>query len=120
MTGITGFNLANNQNKLVLDLCTACSREAARHLTMELSNGLACIDNVGSFEKNTNDGWYTADLHQDAIHSFAPKGIIRFRLRISGIENMRTERAYALFDRGISDISNGPVLLVRYTFAHSK
>ena len=120
VTGITGFNLANDQNKLILDLCTSRSQEAARHLTMELSNGLTCIVNVGSFEKNTNDGWYTADLHQDAIHSFDLRGITRFRLRISNIEAMRTKRAYVLFDRGISDSSNGPVLLVRYTFTHSK
>jgi exo-beta-1,3-glucanase (GH17 family) len=120
MTGITGFNLANHQNKLILDSCTSRSREAALHPTMELDNGLACIDNVGSFEKGTNNGWYTADLHQDAIHAFDLKGVTRFRLRISNVENMRSERAYALFDRGISNGLNSPVLLVRYTFTHSK
>ena len=118
MTGITGFNFANHQNKLVLDLCTSRGQEAARHLTIELSNGLACIDDVGNFEENSNDGWYTVDLHQDAIHSFDLRGITRFRLRISNVENMRTERVYTLFDRGVSDPSNGPVLLVRYTFTH--
>ncbi len=120
VTGVTGFNLVKHQNKLILDLCSSRGQEGARHLTMELSNGLNCIDNVGNFEKDTNDSWYTVDLHQDAIHSFDLSGITRFRLRISNIENMRTERAYALFDRGISDISDGPVLLVRYTLTHSK
>jgi len=116
VSGVRGFNLVNNQNKLTLDLCASRSQQAARHPTVELNSGWACIDNIGSFEKNTNLGWATIDLHQDAIHSFSLKGITRFRLRMSGIENMRTERAYVQFDRGISDISNSPVLLVRYTY----
>ncbi len=120
MTGITGLNLANHQNKLVLDLCTSRGQEAARHLTIELSNGLTCIDDVGSVGKNTNDGWHTVDLHQDAIHSLDLKGIIRFRVGISGVEGMRTKRAYALFDRGIPNGSNSPVLLVRYKLTYAK
>ncbi|MGA7192397.1 MAG: hypothetical protein WBW94_02120 [Anaerolineales bacterium] len=120
VTGVTGFNLVNHQDRLKLDLCASRGLEASRHLKIELSNGLTCLDNVGSFEKNINDGWYTVDLDQDAIHSFDLRGIARFRLRISNVENMRAERAYVLFDRGISDSSNGPILLVRYTFTHSK
>jgi len=118
MTEITGFILVNHQNRLILDLCASRGLEAARHLTVELSNGLTCIDNVGSFGNHANSGWYTVDLHQDAIHSFDLKGIIRFRVRISGIEAMRTKRAYVLFDRGIPNGSNSPVLLVRYAFTH--
>ena len=115
MTGMKGANPLNDQNKLVLDVCTSRSRQAARNLTMELNNGLTCINDVGGFEKRPNRGWYTADLDQDAIRSFGLKGILRFRIRLKGVESMKTGRVFVLFDRGSSGGSNGPVLLVRYT-----
>ncbi len=113
-TDVVGVNPLNNRHGLVADVCAPPDGKTVRYQSVDFRAGFSCNDNAGSFDTAPNNGWYTADFRPEPFQSIDLTGATQFRLRIGGIENIDAARAYFVFDNGVSNEQNSPVLLVRY------
>ncbi len=118
-TDIVGINPLNNRHELMVDVCTPPDGKAVRYQEIDFRTGFSCSNNVGTFDKAQNSGWYNVNFSSDAFQSINLTGATQFRLRISGVENIEAVRAYLVFDNGAVNATNNPILLVRYAIPPS-
>lgn len=110
--GIVGTNPISNRRDLVVDICTAI---ASKNPKQPASAGpMNCNNNLGTFDKTPNSGWYTVNLDPAAFEFINPAGFTEFRLRIDGNFNIQVPRAYIKFYSGSANDPNSPILIVKY------